>query len=160
GPEIAAYDSLAGAIAAYVKQANDEVGASEADFRSAKSSATVSSGLLAAVALLIASGLAFLIARAIRRPLAAVQHAAQAAASGDLPVNVAADSTDEIGLTASAFQQMIESFRAALGKVSETAGSLTASSEDMAATSEEAGRAVGEIANAVATSRRARSVRC
>jgi methyl-accepting chemotaxis protein len=91
-------------------------------------------------------------------------------AEGDLTVDVVPATepirdhgTDEIGQVASAVNSIREktlesvtaygaareSLRQMIGQVSDTAGALSASSEEMASTSEEAGKAVGEIASAV-----------
>ena len=72
---------------------------------------------------------------------------AERLALGDLTVDVEPKSEkDALG---NAFVTMIASLRVLVGKVTTTAASLSASSEQMAATSQEAGRAVGEIAAAV-----------
>jgi methyl-accepting chemotaxis protein len=143
------YNRLVGALTSYEKQAADEVTGKIATFSSTTSSTQQLSLIVSAIAILLAAGLAVLIARAIKRPLVKVQRAAEAAAGGDLTVHVHIESTDEVGQTASAFQQMIDSFRGMVGKVTETAGQLSSASQQMASTSEEAGRAVSEIANAV-----------
>jgi methyl-accepting chemotaxis protein len=117
--------------------------------QSLQSKAAVVGVILAVAALVLASILAFLIARAIRRPLLAVKRAAEAVAAGDLGVVVAVDSGDELGDTAQAFQTMVENVRAIVGRVAETAGRLGSSSQQMSSTAEEAGRAVGEIAGSV-----------
>jgi methyl-accepting chemotaxis protein len=91
-------------------------------------------------------------------------------ADGDLTVEVVPvteaiehHGTDEIGQVASAVNAIREktldsvsaygaareTLREIIGQVSDTAGTLSASSEQMAMTSEEAGKAVGEIASAV-----------
>ncbi len=146
---VPAYNRLVGSLTSYEKQAADEVTGKIATFNSTTSSTKQLSLIVSAIAVLLASGLAFLIARAIRRPLVKVQRAAEQVAAGDLTVEVDVHSTDEVGQTAVAFQQMVESFRGMVGKVSETAGQLSTASQQMASTSEEAGRAVSEIANAV-----------
>ncbi len=68
-------------------------------------------------------------------------------AEGDLTVQVQpASERDELG---SAFAVMAERLRGAIGEVAGAAGRMSAASQQMASTSEEAGRAVGEIAGAV-----------
>jgi methyl-accepting chemotaxis protein len=73
--------------------------------------------------------------------------AAARIAEGDLASEVTPSSQrDALG---NAFQQMTRSLRQTVGDASTAAASVSASSQQMAATSEEAGRAVGEIASAI-----------
>jgi methyl-accepting chemotaxis protein len=144
-----ASDALASAIDANTKMAERDLAASNASFKSTQSSTTSLMLVVGLVAILLAAGLAFLIARAIRRPLQRVQHAAETAAAGDLTVTVDVDGKDEVAQTAQAFQRMIASFREAVGQVTATSGLLAAASQQMASTSSEAGAAVAEIATAV-----------
>jgi methyl-accepting chemotaxis protein len=99
-----------------------------------------------------------------------LQSGLRAVAGGDLTVPVAAvtspirvKSNDEIGELSRTFNEMlgkaqssIESYNemrgqlgSLIGEVSASAGTVASASEQMASTSEEAGRAVGEIASAV-----------
>jgi methyl-accepting chemotaxis protein len=101
---------------------------------------------------------------------AALDGALSAMAAGDLTrhvdaanVQIERPGSDEIGDVARAtntisdkFSAMIDSYNtsreslaAMIGQVAGTAGTVSSASQQMAATSEEAGRAVGEIANAV-----------
>ena len=73
--------------------------------------------------------------------------AADRIAAGDLTVTVEPKSErDALGRS---FAAMTTSLRELVGQVDRTAASLGSASRDMAATSQEAGRAVGEIASAV-----------
>jgi methyl-accepting chemotaxis protein len=72
---------------------------------------------------------------------------AEAIAHGDLSRDVQPRS--ERDMLGHAFRTMTERLRAMVTQVSETAGALTSASSNLAATSDEAGRAVGEIATAV-----------
>ena len=72
---------------------------------------------------------------------------ARRVAGGDLTVDVEPRSdADALGQS---LREMTVNLRDLVGQVGQSAGSLSASSEQMASTSEEAGRAVGEIASAV-----------
>ena len=68
-------------------------------------------------------------------------------ADGDLTVD--ARPKGERDALGNAFATMVANLRGLVGNVAETAGTLSSASQQMAATSEEAGRAVGEIASAV-----------
>jgi methyl-accepting chemotaxis protein len=88
---------------------------------------------------------------AIRRSLDVLRAALGRVGEGDLTADVAGvRSRDEIGATARAFQTTVESVRAMVAKVAETAGQVGSASQQMASTAEEAGRAVGEISSAIA----------
>ena len=116
---------------------------------STQSTASTITMVLLVVAILLGLAVAFLIARGISKAVAELLDAAERLGNGDLTVELDTSKHDELGDVARAFQKTVESLRAVLGKVSNTAATLSAASEEMAATSEEAGRAVGEIANAV-----------
>jgi methyl-accepting chemotaxis protein len=68
-------------------------------------------------------------------------------AEGDLTVDVHPRSERDV--LGTAFVQMSDSLRLTIGDVGRTASTLSAASQQMATTSEEAGRAVAEIASAV-----------
>ena len=72
---------------------------------------------------------------------------AQRIAGGDLTVDV--EPRSERDALGNAFVTMVANLRVLVGKVSTTATALSASSVQMATSSQEAGRAVGEIASAV-----------
>ena len=91
----------------------------------------------------------WLLARAFVRRVQGLRDAAELVASGDLTVEMQDEARDEIGQAARAFQQMVEGLRSLVGQTTQVAGTLSAASQQMAATSEEAGKAVGEIAHAV-----------
>jgi methyl-accepting chemotaxis protein len=73
--------------------------------------------------------------------------AAGRVADGDLTVRLQPKSDRDV--LGTAFARMIENVREVVGRMATTAGNLSAASQQMATTSEEAGRAVGEIAGAV-----------
>jgi methyl-accepting chemotaxis protein len=85
--------------------------------------------------------------RAMIQYLKEMAGAADRVAAGDLTVDVTPRSDrDALG---KALHGMVSNLRSVLRDVSEGAGTVSAASQQMASTSEEAGRAVGEIANAV-----------
>ena len=82
---------------------------------------------------------------------------AEQIADGDLTVEVEPRSDrDALGLS---FAKMVANLRSVLTRVSSASTGMSAQSQQMAATSTEAGRAVGEIATPSATSQRAPSAR-
>ena len=68
-------------------------------------------------------------------------------ADGDLTVSVQPRSERDV--LGGALARMAINLRSLVGSVTDSAGQLSSASQQMAATSEEAGRAVGEIAAAV-----------
>jgi methyl-accepting chemotaxis protein len=140
---------------------------------------------LALLAIALGAAVAFVVTRAITRPVSALKDrmetlerhcltdltvALEATAEGDLTREVtsvtepvAVNSRDELGQLSQTFNGMLEKTRRSLGaynsmraqlaeligEVSANAGSISAASQQMASTSDEAGRAVGEIASAV-----------
>jgi methyl-accepting chemotaxis protein len=159
----------------------DQTRAAESATASARRVAIVA----AALATLLAIGIAFLLARSIRlavsevldrmqslRDICATRLAAglDAMSTGDLTVSVLPETRpiddpggDEVGQIASAVNDLRERFvesiaayttmqsnlRKLIGDVSTSAGTVSSASQQMASTSEEAGRAVGEIASAI-----------
>jgi methyl-accepting chemotaxis protein len=139
----------------------------------------------ALLAIALGLGVAFLIARGIKRPVDEVlerlsslenncaenlSNAISAVAEGDLTVDVEAvtplidnPANDEVGqvgqatngirnkfvATIDSYNTMREKLAGLIGEVAGSAGVVSSASQQMASTSEEAGKAVGEIAHAV-----------
>ncbi|MCS7172074.1 MAG: methyl-accepting chemotaxis protein [Armatimonadetes bacterium] len=93
--------------------------------------------------------LAAAITRSITRPLAQVASALEQVGNGDLQVRVEARGRDEIARVAWAFNRIVSWLQETVGKVHGVSSTLTASAEEMAATSEQTNRSVSEIATAV-----------
>ena len=124
----------------------------DADVRGAESSASSARllGIIAAlVGALVAAGVAVVIIRSVRRPIAELMEVSERAAKGDLTVRSDNTGSDELGRLGSAFNAMIENLSELVGQIGETSGTLLTAAEGMAGTSQEAGRAVSEIAAAV-----------
>jgi methyl-accepting chemotaxis protein len=168
-------------IGAHIRTRHDEAKASA---QSAMATARRLGLISGALAVVLAAAAAFLVVRGIRRGVAAIldrlgsltgdsdalARALDAAATGDLTVNVASTtepiehrSSDEIGRVADAvntirdrneasteaYNRMVDGLRDLITDVSTAAGTVSASSQQMAGTADEAGRAVGEIAHAI-----------
>ena len=90
---------------------------------------------------------AFFIGRSISQPLARMQSViSRAAHDKDLTLRVPADSKDEIGQTAQAFNGLMSSFQEVLASVSQTSETVAATAEEMAAASEQVATASQEQA--------------
>jgi methyl-accepting chemotaxis protein len=188
GPANDAADALANAASAYQAAADEQEATAVAQFASTRTLANWLMGAIAAFAILAALVLAYVLLRAIRRPLAQVQHAADAIADGDLEQTISVNSHDEIGQMAHSFANMLDylrslaaaaeqiaagdltveidprsehdtlrqafarmatNLRQTIGEVARSADAVASTSQQMATTSQEVGRAVDEVATAM-----------
>ena len=102
---------------------------------------TASRLLLIFIALSVVGGgvLAFMLARHISKPLAAVTKVAQAVAEGNLNVKMPViRNRDEIGVLATAVAEMVHSLREVIGEVLTQSESVAATSQELSAAAEEA----------------------
>ena len=144
------FDKTRGAIEKLTVLDEGFAKADDSAITSTYNSSTMITLIILIASILTGMAIAYLIARSIVSGLRRVVDAAERVGDGDLTVDVSdVKSRDEIGDLAKAFQAMVERLRGLVGTVSETAGHLSAASQQMASTSEEAGKAVGEIAQAV-----------
>ncbi len=100
--------------------------------------------LLVALALLVVAML-WLIGRMFR-PLDLVTREVKKLGDGDLTLNIAYRSRDELGLLAAAVNDTVRNLRAIVSTVQGNAETLSSSSEELAATTDEAGRVVNQVA--------------
>jgi methyl-accepting chemotaxis protein len=84
---------------------------------------------------MIVLGVAFLVARRITRPLAAVMGVATALAAGDLTKTSGVSQGDEVGRTAAALDEAVLDLREVLSSVVGSADAVAASSEELSASS-------------------------
>ncbi len=101
--------------------------------------------------LLVAAVAAFGVAtsRSVTGPLGRLVQALERVAQGDLRVELRLRGRDEVAQVAQSFDRVVAWLRDTVGRVNEVSQTLTASAEEMAATSEQTNRSVGEIATAV-----------
>ncbi|MDR7562464.1 MAG: methyl-accepting chemotaxis protein [Armatimonadota bacterium] len=93
--------------------------------------------------------LAVRISRNITRSLGQVVSALERVGQGDLQVRLEVGGRDEIAQVAGAFNRIVSWLHETVGRVHGVSSTLTASAEEMAATSEQTNRSVSEIATAV-----------
>jgi methyl-accepting chemotaxis protein len=111
----------------YLAHANRDKEAAVAAAVSAQSRGRTTLLVLAAVAILLATGLAFLIARSIATRVADLARAADGIAEGDVDQFVDVSSKDELGAMAQSFQRMVEYLKGIGGAADRvSAGDLTA----------------------------------
>ena len=139
------YEALLKVRARIDQLRNDDIAAASA---AASRARTV--GIVAGVlGLLLAIGLAIIIVRSCRRPVLDLIAVTEAAASGDLTVRAEADATSEIGRLGTSFNSMVESLAELVSRIDTAAATVLGASQAVATTSEDAGRAVHEIAVAM-----------
>jgi methyl-accepting chemotaxis protein len=131
----------ADALDATIQGAIEESDAMAAEARSSASTASTLVATMLAVGTAIAALLALVIANAIRRPLRRVEASLEAMARRDLTVETVVDSRDEVG-------RMAEALTAAQHNVREVIARVVASSDAVAASSEQLSASSAQIASA------------
>ena len=103
-----------------------------------------------AIALLLGVAMTLFLTRVIADPLREIAGIAERVASGDLTVNVPADSrVDEVGALARAFRAMIDNLRRTTREINEGVGVLASSSSEILATTSQVAAGAAETATAV-----------
>jgi methyl-accepting chemotaxis protein len=133
-----------------VKQADDKAAAAvTASAQRAKQTMFVFV-IAGVVALLLGVAMILFLARIIASPLREIAGIAERVASGDLTVNVPADSrADEVGALARAFRAMIENLRRTTREINEGVNVLASSSSEILATTTQVAASAAETATAV-----------
>ena len=93
--------------------------------------------------------LGWMISRTITKPLQEAVTAANAVASGDMTVKIAAQSKDEVGQLSQALANMVERLTQTVAEVRASADGLASASEQMSATSQAMSQASTEQASSV-----------
>lgn len=124
---------------------NGVVLAAEATAAAARNTVSAITVVSAVLGLLVG----LFMAKTISDPIQALVRVAEKAAHGDLTEEVHARSTDEIGILAKAFGDMMTSLRSLIGEVSSSAQSVASTSEELSAAAEESASAVQQVSNAV-----------
>ncbi len=104
---------------------------------------------ISATAAILSLVLGYFLSRSISTPVQAVAEAARRLAEGDLNLDVAVTSGDEVGEMAGAFQQMITSWSDIIQQVAESAGNVGVASEQMASAASQAGQATAQVATTI-----------
>ncbi len=125
----------ADALDATIQGAIEESDAMAAEARSSASTASTLVATMLAVGTAIAALLGLVIANAIRRPLRRVQASLEAMARRDLTVETAVDSRDEVGRMAKALTTAQRNVREVIARVVASSDAVAASSEQLSASS-------------------------
>lgn len=101
-----------------------------------KTSAVLWSVLISAAFLLMALGATMMLSRVLQ-PLKDLAEKAELIASGDLTVDIASTSSDEVGQLSTAFMGMVERLRGTIGRLVEASAAVASASAEISASTEE-----------------------
>jgi methyl-accepting chemotaxis protein len=104
------------------------------------------SGILLLVVLILLTAVTWWLVGRMFRPLGLVTREVAKLGAGDLTLNVAYRSKDELGQLAAAVNDTAANLRVIVSTVQGNSQSLSAASEELTATTDEAGRAVAQVA--------------
>lgn len=131
GPEVAA---IANEINSLVTSTQDELGP---QVQAATERNVYLIALCSLLALGLGVGFAIVVARAVTQPVAQITEAAEAMAKGDLNQRLELNRTDELGVLANAFNEMVKSIRESQAEITATLEMANAVVEEVNRTSEE-----------------------
>ncbi|URJ44094.1 methyl-accepting chemotaxis protein [Paenibacillus polymyxa] len=101
------------------------------------------------IAAIIIGVLALWIISSILKPIQRLRNSMDAISQGNLSINVATTSTDEIGELSRYFQQMVDNLRNMIKEIQAMTGNLSASSQELAAGAEQTTRAIEHVTIAI-----------
>ncbi|MCW3489111.1 methyl-accepting chemotaxis protein [Dethiobacter alkaliphilus] len=105
--------------------------------------------LVALIFIVLGILISIFIGRQIGNPVVQMMQAMKQAESGDLTVNVDVKNKDEIGQLSDSFNNMIAGQREIVGKLLESAASVSAASQELSASVEESNASMQEISSTV-----------
>jgi methyl-accepting chemotaxis protein len=103
--------------------------------------------ILSIIAVVTGLGIGIYISRAITKPMDSMLQASNKVAAGDLTVMVTSDSKDEVGQLGNAIQLMTQSLKGVLGKVQQSAMSVSSTAQELSASSEEMKASTDQISS-------------
>jgi methyl-accepting chemotaxis protein len=137
------YGKIATPLAHLVQSVDQQAADNDAAHtHSADTSVTVLT-LLAALAVAVGGGVAWVITRSVTTPLSTVLRVLEPLATGDLTHTCPVHSGDEIGRVAEACNTVVSSMRAAIGAITAHAGSVATIARDFADSSQQVIQATG-----------------
>ncbi|WDM21084.1 methyl-accepting chemotaxis protein [Paenibacillus polymyxa] len=101
------------------------------------------------IAAIIIGVLAMWLISSILKPIHRLRNSMDAISQGNLSINVATTSTDEIGELSRYFQQMVDNLRNMIREIQALTGNLSASSQELAAGAEQTTRAIEHVTIAI-----------
>ncbi|MGG4218869.1 methyl-accepting chemotaxis protein [Paenibacillus jamilae] len=101
------------------------------------------------IAAIIIGVLTMWLISSILKPIHRLRNSMDAISQGNLSLNVATNSTDEIGELSRYFQQMVDNLRNMIREIQAMTGNLSASSQELAAGAEQTTRAIEHVTVAI-----------
>ncbi|OAZ46563.1 methyl-accepting chemotaxis protein [Paenibacillus polymyxa] len=101
------------------------------------------------IAAIIIGVLSMWLISSILKPIHRLRNSMDAISQGNLSINVATNSTDEIGELSRYFQQMVDNLRNMIREIQAMTGNLSASSQELAAGAEQTTRAIEHVTIAI-----------
>ncbi len=146
-----AKDAAVAAIDAFIERQETRLYGNADDAKAAASRAEWMILVLLLAAIALGAAMAQIIARSITRPLGALgdRMTEIADGDGDLTQRVDQDRRDEFGAVGAAFNRFVGQIQDIVRQAADSAGVLRRSAEEMAAATDQTGRAVTEIASTV-----------
>jgi len=135
------------AIDTFEKTAEEQEVAALAEIASTNSTAKTTVIILSIIAIVTGLGIGVYISRAITKPMDSMLNASNKVAAGDLTVMVTSDSKDEVGQLGNAIQLMTTSLKTVLGKVQQSAMSVSSTAQELSASSEEMKASTDQISS-------------
>lgn len=111
--------------------------------------ATVQTIIVMVIGILISIGLGMFISNSIKKPISVMVGAAQRIAEGDLNVDIAIDTRDEVGVLAAAFIKMAENVNDVMTDINTAADQVSAGSSQVADSSQQLSQGATEQASSV-----------
>ncbi|SMC99652.1 methyl-accepting chemotaxis protein [Sporomusa malonica] len=106
-------------------------------------------GTFVAAVVILVLVLAWLFNAKISRPIEALMLGTEKIATGDLSVNFAVNSKDEMGRLADSLNKMIDNIQEIISRVSQSAEQLAASGEQLSASAEQSSQAANQVAGSI-----------
>ncbi|MBE0340016.1 methyl-accepting chemotaxis protein [Paenibacillus sp. 28ISP30-2] len=101
------------------------------------------------ISAIIIGVLALWLISSILKPIQRLRNSMDAISQGNLSINVATNSTDEIGELSRYFQQMVDNLRNMIREIQAMTGNLSASSQELTAGAEQTTRAIEHVTVAI-----------
>ncbi len=105
--------------------------------------------VFAAAVVILVLVLAWLFNAKISRPIQVLMRGAERISTGDLSVNFAVGSTDELGRLAASLNGMADNLRAIIVKVAQSAEHLAAAGEQLSSSAEQSAQAASQVAGSI-----------
>ncbi|MFW6007334.1 MAG: methyl-accepting chemotaxis protein [Halanaerobiales bacterium] len=128
---------------------DEEVSNLQAEREKATSRANMVSIGAVILSVILAAVIAWILTKTTVNPISDIADKAKKVADGDLTNKVNTKKTDEIGVLASAFNNMIDTLRGLVGNIKDSSNSVVTASGELTTASEETGQSAEEISRSI-----------